>query len=277
MKIHGFNKTTLLDYPEHLAATIFTGGCNFRCPFCHNGGLVLDPDSQPAIPEEEVLKFLQKRRGILQGVCITGGEPTLQPNLEDFIRKVKEMGYLVKLDTNGSRPEVLKSLLEKGLLDYVAMDIKASRENYAYAAGVRVSDEIAGMCTTAAKTPAAVHVHVSLLEKIRASVELLKNGTVPYEFRTTVVKGIHTLEEFETIGQWLAGCRAYYLQAYRENENILAYCEGAGAWGDAAMQEDIAVASSLPLRLSNFTKKEMEEFVDIARKYIDKVELRGVE
>ncbi len=277
MKIHGFNKTTLLDYPEHLAATIFTGGCNFRCPFCHNGGLVLDPDSQPAIPEEEVLKFLQKRRGILQGVCITGGEPTLQPDLEDFIRKVKEMGYLVKLDTNGSRPEVLKSLLEKGLLDYVAMDIKASQENYAYAAGVRVSDETAGMCTTAAKTPTAVHAHVSLLEKIRASVELLKNGTVPYEFRTTVVKGIHTLEEFDAIGQWLAGCRAYYLQAYRENENILAYCEGAGASGDAAMQEDIAVASSLPLRLSNFTKEEMEQFADIARKYIDKVELRGVE
>ena len=277
MKIHGFNKTTLLDYPEHLAATIFTGGCNFRCPFCHNGGLVLDPDSQPAIPEEEVLKFLQKRRGILQGVCITGGEPTLQPDLEDFIRKVKEMGYLVKLDTNGSRPEVLKSLLEKGLLDYVAMDIKASRENYAYAAGVRASDEIAGMCTTAAKTPTAVHAHVSLLEKIRDSVELLKNGTVPYEFRTTVVKGIHTSEEFDAIGQWLAGCRAYYLQAYRENENILAYCEGAGAWGDAAMQEDIAVASPLPLRLSNFTKEEMEEFADMARKYIDKVELRGVE
>ena len=277
MKIHGFNKTTLLDYPEHLAATIFTGGCNFRCPFCHNGGLVLDPDSQPAIPEEEVLKFLQKRRGILQGVCITGGEPTLQPDLEDFICKVKEMGYLVKLDTNGSRPEVLKSLLEKGLLDYVAMDIKASRENYAYAAGVRVSDDAAGMCTTAAKTPSAVHVHVSLLEKIRASVELLKNGTVPYEFRTTVVKGIHTSEEFDAIGQWLAGCRAYYLQAYRENENILAYCEGAGAWGDAAMQEDIAVASPLPLRLSNFTKEEMEEFADMARKYIDKVELRGVE
>jgi pyruvate formate lyase activating enzyme len=183
----------------------------------------------------------------------------------------------VKLDTNGSRPEVLKSLLEKGLLDYVAMDIKASRENYAYAAGVRVLDETAGMCTTAAKTPVAVHAHVSLLEKIRASVELLKNGTVPYEFRTTVVKGIHTSEEFETIGQWLAGCRAYYLQAYRENENILAYCEGARAWGDASMQEDIAAASSLPLRLSNFTKEEMEEFVDIARKYIQKVELRGVE
>ena len=243
MKIHGFNKTTLLDYPEHLAATIFTGGCNLRCPFCHNGGLVLDPDSQPMIPEEEVLKFLQKRRGILQGVCITGGEPTLQPDLEDFICKIKELGYLVKLDTNGSRPEVLKSLLEKGLLDYVAMDIKASEENYAYAAGVKTMEASA-----------------SLLDKIRASVELLKNSPISYEFRTTVVKGIHTAEEFEAIGRWLAGCRAYYLQAYRENENILAYCE-----------------QPLSLQLSDFPKEEMECFAEMARKYIDKVELRGVE
>ena len=246
MKIHGFNKTTLLDYPEHLAATIFTGGCNFRCPFCHNGGLVLDPDSQPAIPEEEVLKFLQKRRGILQGVCITGGEPTLQPDLEDFICKIKELGYLVKLDTNGARPEVLRSLLEKGLLDYVAMDIKASKENYAGATGME---------------------HFSLLDKIRVSVELLKNGRIPYEFRTTVVKGIHTPEEFEAIGQWLEGSRAYYLQAYRENENILAYCECDGASG----------VDREPKELSDFTKDEMESMADTVRKYISKVELRGVE
>ena len=176
MKIHGFNKTTLLDYPEHLAATIFTGGCNFRCPFCHNGGLVLDPDSQPAISEEEVLKFLQKRRGILQGVCITGGEPTLQPDLENFVRKIKEMGYLVKLDTNGSRPEVLKSLLEKGLLDYVAMDIKASEENYARAAGVKSAVESDGMGVSAdlGKALAVMVGPAFLLDKIRASVELLK-------------------------------------------------------------------------------------------------------
>ena len=299
MKIHGFNKTTLLDYPEHLAATIFTGGCNFRCPFCHNGGLVLDPDSQPAIPEEEVLKFLQKRRGILQGVCITGGEPTLQPDLENFICKIKELGYLVKLDTNGSRPEVLKALMEQGLLDYVAMDIKASEENYARVAGVRASEPAAEMPAVSEKELIGVSGGIgmavftkkpnSLLDKIRASVDLLKNGTVPYEFRTTVVKGLHTAEEFDSIGQWLAGCSAYYLQAYRENENILAYCESVGRSGDAEAPErpeasedaaasgGIAAERLLCLQLSDFTREEMESFADTARKYISKVELRGVE
>lgn len=286
MKIHGFNKTTLLDYPEHLAATIFTGGCNFRCPFCHNGGLVLDPDSQPAMPEEEVLKFLQKRRGILQGVCITGGEPTLQPDLEDFIRKVKEMGYLVKLDTNGSRPKVLESLLEKGLLDYVAMDIKASRENYGRAAGVRCfaestgaepSEEMTGMWRTLGETEATVETPMPLIKRICKSVELLKKGTIPYEFRTTVVKGIHTPEEFEAIGQWLAGCRAYYLQAYRENENILVYCENGQASDIAQVSVGDGGRQQKGLQLSDFTKAEMESFADTARKYISKVELRGVE
>ena len=279
MKIHGFNKTTLLDYPEHLAATIFTGGCNFRCPFCHNGGLVLDPDSQPAIPEEEVLKFLQKRRGILQGVCITGGEPTLQPDLEDFIRKVKEMGYLVKLDTNGSRPEVLKSLLEKGLLDYVAMDIKASWPNYGRAARLVHADLFGNVDSAEVLKEKQVKDEATkvLLDKICASVELLKNGTIPYEFRTTVVKGIHTPEEFEAIGQWLEGCRAYYLQAYRENENILAYCENDRASDIAQTSVGDGARQQKDLQLSDFTKEEMENFADIARKYIPKVELRGVE
>ena len=128
MQIHGFNKTTLLDYPEHIAATVFTGGCNFRCPFCHNGELVLDPGCQPLIPEEEVLSYLKKRQGILQGVCVTGGEPTLQKDLKDFLRKIKELGYPIKLDTNGYMPGVLWDLMQEKLIDYVAMDIKASRE-----------------------------------------------------------------------------------------------------------------------------------------------------
>lgn len=132
----GVNKTTLLDYPGHVAATLFTGGCNMRCPFCQNSSLVLHPQALPEIPEAEVLAFLQKRQGILEGICITGGEPTLQPGLEDFICLVREMGYLVKLDTNGYRPQVLKHLLEENLLDYVAMDIKASKENYGVACGL---------------------------------------------------------------------------------------------------------------------------------------------
>lgn len=200
MNFCGINKTTLLDYPGHVAATLFTGGCNMRCPFCQNSGLVLAPQDQPEISEEEVLAFLQKRRGILEGICITGGEPTLQPDLESLICRVRKLGYLVKLDTNGYRPQVLKHLLEGGLLDYVAMDIKASRENYGVACGLPKVD-------------------LSLIEE---SVELLKASSIPYEFRTTVVKGIHKVEEFTAIGQWLQGCKAYYLQNYRDSGQVMA-------------------------------------------------------
>lgn len=195
----GMNKTTLLDYPGHVAAALFTGGCNMRCPFCQNSTLVLNPQTQPEIPEKEVLAFLQKRQGVLEGICITGGEPTLQPDLESLIRRVRKLGYLVKLDTNGYRPQVLKHLLEQGLLDYVAMDIKASRENYGAACGLP-------------------QVELPLIE---ASVELLKACSIPYEFRTTVVRGIHRAEDFEAIGQWLQGCRAYYLQNYRDSGQVM--------------------------------------------------------
>ena len=232
MEIHGFNKTTLLDYPEHVATTVFTGGCNFRCPFCQNAGLVLDPKGQEIIGEEEVLAYLQKRRGILEGVCITGGEPTLQPDLMNFVRKIKELGYLVKLDTNGYRPEILWELLEEGLLDYVAMDIKASRENYGNAAGVKQMD----------------------LARIEESVGMLKSSSIPYEFRTTVVKGIHAVEEFEAVGRWLEGSLAYYLQAFRESDNIIENRD-----------------------FSAFSKEDMEKMAKLAGKYIDKVEVRGVE
>lgn len=261
MRIQGLNKTTLLDYPEHVAATVFTGGCNFRCPFCHNAGLVLWPEAGEGIAEEEVLGFLQKRKGLLQGVCITGGEPTLQPDLPAFIQKVKELGYLVKLDTNGYRPEVLRGLLEGKLLDYVAMDIKASKENYARAAGVCNMD----------------------LSQIEESVALLKSSGIPYEFRTTVVKGIHCMAEFEEIGKWLAGSRAYYLQAYREDENvdILQKCSrsttrsmGDRIWAAAGMD---MCGCAENLTLCSFTRNDMEQMADLARKYIDKVELRGIE
>ena len=231
MQIHGFQKTTLLDYPGHVAATIFTGGCNFRCPFCHNGMLVLHPEEQPVIPESEVLAYLEKRRGVLEGVCITGGEPVLHKDLAEFIGRLKDMGYLVKLDTNGSRPQVLGQLLKTGLLDYVAMDIKASWGNYTRAAGVKDLD----------------------LAPLKESVRLLKDCGISYEFRTTVVRGIHTPEEFEEIGRMLEGSPAYYLQGFRESENMIG--EGYEA----------------------FASEEMEEMAGRARKYIDKVELRGVE
>lgn len=231
MKIHGFNKTTLLDYPGHVAATVFTGGCNFRCPFCHNKNLVLHPDSEPLIEEEEVLAYLKKRMGVLEGVCITGGEPTLQSDLREFIIRIKEMGYLIKLDTNGYRPQVIRKLLEERLLDYVAMDVKASLPNYKKASGCPEPD----------------------LSRIEESIAVLKSSGIDYEFRTTVVKGIHTIEEFDSIGRLLENAKAYYIQAFRENENVLE--SGYEA----------------------FSTESMKEMAERARKYIDKVKLRGVE
>jgi len=198
MLIAGLSKTTLLDYPGRVAATIFTGGCNFRCPFCHNGDLVLKPSSLEMISEEEVLSFLQKRKNVLKGVCITGGEPTLQADLRDFIIKIKEIGYQIKLDTNGYLPEVLKTLLDDELLDYVAMDIKSSKEKYGLATGLEDMD----------------------IGRIERSMELLKNSGISYEYRTTVVKGLHTSEDILEIGKWIEmkPFAGYYLQAYKENE-----------------------------------------------------------
>lgn len=242
MKIYGFQKTTLLDYPEHIAATVFTGGCNFRCPFCQNGSLALEPESQPLIPVETVLAHLRKRRGILEGVCITGGEPTLEGDLREFLLRCRELGYLVKLDTNGYRPRVLGRFLREGILDYVAMDIKASPANYGRATGCPNCD----------------------MERIGESIRMLRAGGIPYEFRTTVVKGIHTVEEFEEIGRWLAGSQAYYLQAYRDSGDIL---------GAKQQVQGTAISG----QMEAFTKEEMEQMAVLAGKYMDKVALRGVE
>lgn len=231
MRFCGMNKTTLLDYPGHVAATLFTGGCNMRCPFCQNSGLVLAPREQPEITEQEALTFLRRRQGILEGVCITGGEPTLQNDLEDFIRRVRELGYLVKLDTNGYRPQILRRLLEEQLLDYVAMDIKASKERYAIACGLPDLER----------------------NRIEESVELLKASAIPYEFRTTVVKGIHSPEEFTAIGQWLQGCRAYYLQSFRDSGQV--------------MQPDFAA----------FERAQLEEMRERAAQYVPHTALRGVD
>lgn len=229
MQIYGFQKTTLLDYPEHVAATVFTGGCNFRCPFCQNAGLVLHPEQYERVTEVSVLGHLEKRKGVLEGICITGGEPTLQPDLEDFIREIKDMGYLVKLDTNGFKSEVLENLLGRNLLDYVAMDIKASRENYKKVTGV------------------------SEIGSIEKSVQLLLGGPIPYEFRTTVVKGLHTVEEFEQIGEWIAGSRAYFIQNYSAEGEILN-----------------------PQGLESFTKIELEKMVELVQPFVKRVELRGI-
>lgn len=199
MVIHGLNKTTLLDYPGHVAATVFFGGCNFRCPFCHNGSLVLSPAGQPVIPEEDFFSFLNKRKSILEGVCITGGEPTLIPDLPNFIKKIKSYGLLVKLDTNGYKPEVLISLANEGIIDYVAMDIKSSPTNYHMSCGLQ-------------------NININ---KIKESADFLINGNIPYEFRTTVVKELHTETDFAEISNWLSGAGNYFLQNYKESEDII--------------------------------------------------------
>ena len=188
MTIHGFNKLTLLDFPGKVACTVFFGGCNFRCPFCHNGNLVLHPDGEPVVPEEEVFRVLEKRRGVLDGVCITGGEPTLQRELP-----------ALKLDTNGYRPEVLKMLVKERLVDYVAMDIKAAPSRYPQVCGLEGMEIL----------------------KIQESIEFLMEEHVDYEFRTTVMREFHQKEDFEVIGKWLKGCRRYFLQGYRESEFVI--------------------------------------------------------
>lgn len=203
MNIQGLQKLTLLDYPDHMACTIFTGGCNFRCPFCHNGDLVLHATANQGltpISHEEVFAFLEKRQGILDGVCITGGEPLLQPDLEVFIRQIKELGYLVKLDTNGSMPKKLAHLLEQELIDYVAMDIKNCPERYR---------ETAGLPDTYDLTP------------IEESIRLLMDGNVPYEFRTTIVREYHRPQDVVSMAQWIQGASRYYIQGFVSSENVI--------------------------------------------------------
>lgn len=199
MKIHGLNKTTLLDYPGHLAATLFLGSCNFRCVFCQNTALVLDPASQPVISEEEIFSFIQKRKGVLQGICITGGEPTLDPDLIPFITRLKNTGLKIKLDTNGYRPEILKELLEQDLLDMVAMDIKSAPSDYPRITGLSSID----------------------FKKIEESIHILMNSSIDYEFRTTVVNEYFHPNSFEEIGLLLKGATAYYLQCFQDSDTVL--------------------------------------------------------
>lgn len=199
MQISGLQKTTLVDYPGHVATTIFTGGCNYRCPYCQNSDLVLHPQNIKPYTEDQIFEHLNKRKNVLTGVCISGGEPTLQPDLKSFIKKVKDMGLCVKLDTNGSNPSLLKELVSEGLLDYVAMDIKHSRAKYASIA----------CCPDFS------------LDAVAESVDFLKNGYVDYEFRTTLVKELHRESDITAIGVWLMGAKAYYLQPYRDSDSVI--------------------------------------------------------
>ena len=212
MKISGLQKLTLLDYPGKTAALIFTPGCNFRCPFCHNAVLVLDAESVESISEGEVLSYLKKRKGILEGLSVTGGEPLMQKGIKEFLLQVKETGYSVKLDTNGTYPDKLEELIACGAVDYVAMDIKNRPEKYAETAGVELLD----------------------LSRISRSKELLLSGSVDYEFRTTVVRELMTPDDVEAAAKWITGAKRYCLQKFKDSGGLIK--DGLGAYSDDDMK-----------------------------------------
>ncbi len=199
MDIFGLEKLSLVDYDGCVASTVFTGGCNFKCPFCHNSALVLDYQNLSTFKEEEILDYLKKRKGIIEGVCVTGGEPTLNKDLPSFIEKIKNIGLKVKLDTNGTNPDMVKSLNESGLCDYFAMDIKNDKENYAKIIGFDKFDTV----------------------KIEKTVEYFLSGKANYEFRTTLIKEFHTEKNMQEIGKWIKGANKYFLQKFKNGDNCI--------------------------------------------------------
>ena len=231
MLVSGLQKLTLLDYPGKVACTVFTGGCNFRCPFCHNSTLVLPEQIAHDSSAEQVLSFLKKRVGVLDGVAVTGGEPLLHPDIGDFLREIKAMGFLIKLDTNGSFPDRLISLVEAGLADRVAMDVKNAPALYAKTVGLERFD----------------------LSGVERSKDFLLSGAVDYEFRTTVVKGLHTEESLLDAARWIEGAKEYYLQQYKDSGAILD-AEG----------------------LTAFDADEMRALADAVRTILPTVQVRGV-
>ena len=197
MKIYGLQKMTLLDFPGRVACTVFLGLCDFRCPYCHNFELV-DGTAVPLMEEEEFFSFLSKRKGLLDGVAVTGGEPTIHADLPEFVRRIRSLGFPVKLDTNGYHPDMLRRLLEEKLIDYAAMDIKNSPEKYASTAGRETLD----------------------LSPVRESIALLMGSGTDYEFRTTVVKEFHEQRDFEEIGKMIEGAGKYYLQSFADRDSV---------------------------------------------------------
>lgn len=232
MKVTGIQKLTLLDYPGVVACTVFTAGCNFRCPFCHNAMLVLPEQiDDECLTDDEVFGFLKKRRGVLDGVAVTGGEPLLHADMPEFLARVKELGYKIKLDTNGSNPEFLSEIVKNKLVDRVAMDIKNAPEEYARTIGLKSFD----------------------IAPVERSKEMLLRGDIDYEFRTTVVKGIHTKESLIGAAKWIEGAKEYYLQQFKDSGNLI-----------------------LPDGLSAYDEKQMHTLADAVRDYVPTVEVRGV-
>lgn len=232
MQVTGIQKLTLLDYPGTVACTVFTAGCNFRCPFCHNAMLVLPEQIETNyLTDGEVFDFLRKRRGVLDGVAVTGGEPLLHRDMPEFLSRIKELGYKIKLDTNGSNPALLREIVEAELVDRVAMDIKNAPESYAETIGFERFD----------------------IAPVEQSKNFLLEGSVDYEFRTTVVRGIHTKESLIGAAKWISGAKEYYLQQFKDS-------------GSLVMGEG----------LSAYDEKQMHELAEAVREYVPTVEVRGV-
>lgn len=231
MLLKGLQKLTLLDFPGKMACTVFAGGCNFVCPFCHNASLVIGERVRESatLPEEEFFAFLKKRVGILEGVCVSGGEPTLAPDVLSFLNNIKELGFLVKLDTNGYRPDVLRAAVEGGLVDYVAMDIKSSKEGYAHAVGLSDFD----------------------VSKIEKSAAFLMENKVPFEFRTTLVRELHSRGDIIGIGEWLKGDESYFLQTFKDSGDVIS----SG--------------------FSGYDEKETKDLLNTLTPYIPNAQIRG--
>lgn len=275
MKIAGIQKLSMVDYPGKMACTIFFPGCNFRCPYCHNSSLVIPEPDQTYLTEEEVLKFLKKRQGLLEGVCMTGGEPLLQgENLIPFLKQIKELGYAVKLDTNGTSPLLLKQICETGLIDYVAMDIKSSKGNYGLAIGKKIDfdsfasqkeDKISRKLDESDCEPEKTgqeqqksiieQKQENILDRIIESAAYLMEGTLEYEFRTTLVKGIHSIQDIEKICQWIQGTKIWYLQNFKDSGAIL---------------------SPNSCKMEPFSENELELFAKTGKEYDLNVVVRNV-
>lgn len=237
MRISGLMKNTLLDYPGHIACTIFLGRCNLRCPFCHNMELVESPEHFPEFSIDDIITFLKSRKGKLDGVAITGGEPLMNDDIEDLIIPIKNEGFPIKLDTNGFFPEKLKAIFDKKLIDMVAMDIKSGSTNYLKVSGISYVDS----------------ENVGLPERVKRSINLIMNSGIEYEFRTTCVKGLHTIDDFKEIKDILNGAEKYFLQNYK------------------------AAPDMKDLPYQSFTREELERFRDIVKDNIKTVSIRGVD
>ena len=226
MQIDGFEKLTLLDYPEHIACIIFTRGCNLRCPFCHNSSILEFDDTNAQYSEDEIFNYLEKRKNVLDGVCITGGEPLLQKDIKDFIKKVKRFNLKVKLDTNGTNYLKLKELIDENLVDYVAMDIKNIFEKYPVTTGIKDLQ----------------------IDNIKKSINLLKKSSIDYEFRTTIVKDFHDFDDIENICKLLGKESKYYLQNFMDGDNVLK--KGLKSFSDEELKD---LKNRLEINYNNVT------------------------